>query len=248
MKIRLYTLPNFITLCGLLCGSFAAVAALVYGDLALAFWLLVAAVVFDFFDGFTARLLKIDSEVGVQLDSLADMVSSGFLPAAVLYVLYRDAESAWAWSEGVQRAGGLLLFAVAAFSALRLARFNVDTTQGSEFRGLPTPACSLFFASAGMLVQREGIALPREVLVAAALVMSWLLVSPIRMFALKFHGFGWRGNRLRYLFIGGSIVLLAVLRVWAVPAIIVLYILVSTVRWMACRGKLASAATASECS
>lgn len=244
MKIRLFTLPNLITLCGLLCGSFAIVATLVFNDLTSAFWLLAAAVVFDFLDGFTARLLRCGSEVGVQLDSLSDMVSSGFLPAAVLYVLYRDAASVWTWGEGLQIAGGYVLFVVTVFSALRLAKFNVDTTQSTEFCGLPTPACSLFFVSLGMLVQSEGIAVPREALVGAALIMSWLLISPIRMFALKFHGFGWRGNGLRYAFIALSIALLALLRVWAVPSIIVLYILISVVRSLACRNKCTPAADA----
>lgn len=234
MQIRLYTLPNLVTLCGLLSGAAAVVAAMAWGDLTLAFWLLAAAVVFDFLDGFTARLTGCASPVGVQLDSLADMVSSGFLPAAVLYVLWQDAGSVWSWSAVSPRTAGLCVFVVAAFSALRLARFNVDTTQTSEFRGLPTPACSLFFVSAGMLVRQEGIDVPREALLAAALLFSWLLVSPIRMFALKFHGFGWRGNGLRYLFIAACAVLLIALQVRAVPLIIVLYIVVSTVRWLSC--------------
>ena len=90
MKIRLFTIPNLLTLASLLCGSFAVVSALVYGDLALAFWLTIAAGVFDYSDGFVARLLKCPSAIGVQLDSLSDMVSFGFAPSAVLFVLWNN--------------------------------------------------------------------------------------------------------------------------------------------------------------
>ena len=120
MKIRLFTIPNLLTLASLLCGSFAVVSALVYGDLALAFWLTIAAGVFDYSDGFVARLLKCPSAIGVQLDSLSDMVSFGFAPSAVLFVLWNNSlpADAEAW---LRYGGSALCFAVAAFSALRLA-------------------------------------------------------------------------------------------------------------------------------
>ena len=123
MKIRLFTIPNLLTLASLLCGSFAVVSALVYGDLALAFWLTIAAGVFDYSDGFVARLLKCPSAIGVQLDSLSDMVSFGFAPSAVLFVLWNNSlpADAEAW---LRYGGSALCFAVAAFSALRLAKFN----------------------------------------------------------------------------------------------------------------------------
>ena len=119
MKIKLFTIPNLLTLSSLLCGSFAAVSALVYHDLELTFWLTVAAGVFDYCDGFAARLLKCPSAIGVQLDSLSDMVSFGFVPASVLFVLWNDALAAdvepW-----MRYGGSVLCFVVAAFSALRL--------------------------------------------------------------------------------------------------------------------------------
>ncbi len=155
MKIRLFTIPNLLTLASLLCGSFAVVSALVYGDLALAFWLTIAAGVFDYSDGFVARLLKCPSAIGVQLDSLSDMVSFGFAPSAVLFVLWNNSlpADAEAW---LRYGGSALCFAVAAFSALRLAKFNIDETQHTEFCGLPTPANALFFVSLGWIKVKTG--------------------------------------------------------------------------------------------
>ena len=114
MKIKLFTIPNLLTLSSLLCGSFAAVSALVYHDLELAFWLTVAAGVFDYCDGFAARLLKCPSAIGVQLDSLSDMVSFGFVPASVLFVLWNDALAADA-EPWMRYGGSVLCFVVAAF-------------------------------------------------------------------------------------------------------------------------------------
>lgn len=234
MKIRLFTIPNLLTLSNLLCGSFAALSALTYGNLSLAFGLIVLAAVFDFFDGFAARLLHQSSPIGLQLDSLADDITFGFAPAAVLYTLYGRAtalvlpDAAWI---------GLLVFLFAACAALRLARFNIDDTQRDEFLGLPSPAAALFCASLGWIAERYGIAFSREAVLAAALVMAVLMLVGVRMFALKFHGFGWRGNELRY----GFILLTAALLLWlggvAVPFIILLYIVISLVRSAVCRRK-----------
>lgn len=229
MKIKLFTIPNLLTLSNLLCGSFGVVAALVHGNLVWAFWFMVIAAVFDFFDGFVARLLRCPSPIGTELDSLADMVSFGLLPAAVVYVLFSGALPADAplW---VRYGGIFVCFALAAFSALRLAKFNIDETQHSEFCGLPTPANALFFASLGLIQATTGFATGCWVILFVP-AMGWLMISPVRMFALKFRGFGWRGNELRYLFLAISILLIAILRVWSIPVIIALYILISSVRW-----------------
>lgn len=235
MKIRLFTIPNLLTLSNLLCGSFAAVAALRYDNLEIAFWLIVLAAVFDFFDGFVARLLHQSGPLGVQLDSLADDVTFGFAPAAVLFSLYGRSQSLWLPDETCY---GLIVFFFAACAALRLAKFNIDDTQRAEFCGLPSPAAALFCASLGLLtsygqvVSGAWLALPREVILAVAIVMGLLMVSPVRMFALKFHGFGWRGNEIRYGFILASILLIVLLQVVAVPVIILLYVLVSLIRWL----------------
>lgn len=235
MQIKFFTIPNLLTLSNLLCGSFAVVSALVYGNLEWAFWLMIAAAVFDFFDGFVARLLKCASPIGVQLDSLADMISFSFLPAAIVFVLFDNSlpgdAPLWMFYGGV-----FVCFLLAAFSALRLAKFNIDETQHAEFCGLPTPANALFFASLGLISARTGSDFGCYLLLLIP-VMSWLMISPVRMFALKFQGFGWQGNQIRYTFLALSIVLIAVLRIYSIPAIIVLYILISAVRWSMLRTK-----------
>ena len=228
MKIKFFTRPNLLTLSNLLCGSVAAVAALVWGNLTLAFGLMILAAVFDFFDGFTARLLDQSSPIGLQLDSLADDITFGFAPAAAMYVLYQRMPGVWL-PEG---ALGLIVFAFTAFTALRLAKFNIDDTQRTEFCGLPSPAAGLFCASLGLLHAEGMLSLPYEAVLLAAAATAWLMISPIRMFALKFHGFGWRGNRLRYLFLGACVVLILTLGAYAIPAIFVLYVVVSLVRWL----------------
>lgn len=232
MKIKLFTIPNLLTLSNLLCGAFAAVAALVWDDLTLAFWLVVAAAVFDFFDGFVARLIGQASPIGVELDSLADDISFGFAPAAVLYVLFGRMTGLWITSDYA----GLAVFVFAAFAALRLAKFNIDDTQHTEFCGLPTPAATLFCVSLGLLAETRALTMPREAVLAVAVVLSLLMISPLRMFALKFRGFGWKENRVRYSFIAGSALLVVLLGSYSIPAIIVLYLMISLVRALFCKG------------
>ena len=228
MKIKLFTIPNLLTLSNLFCGSAAVVSALVWGDLKLAFGLMVLAAVFDFFDGFAARLLNQSSPIGLQLDSLADDISFGLAPAAIMYSLYQWMPGIWL-PEGYP---GLVVFVFTACAALRLAKFNIDDTQRTEFCGLPSPAAGLFCASLGLLHAEGMLSLPYEAVLLAAAATAWLMISPIRMFALKFHGFGWTGNRLRYLFLGACVVLILTLGAYAIPAIFVLYVVVSLVRWL----------------
>lgn len=231
MQFKLFTIPNLLTLSNLLCGALGAVAALVRGNLTLAFWLMVGSAVFDFFDGLVARWLGQSGRLGVELDSLADDISFGFLPAAILFVLFGRMPGA-AWLPGWS---GLLLFVYAAFASLRLAKFNVDDTQHTEFCGLPSPGAALFCASLGLLAEQHGLLLPREAVLAVGLVVGLLMISPVRMFSFKFQGLGWQGNELRYSFAGFSVVLLAALGCRAVPLIIAAYVLVSSVRWFLCR-------------
>lgn len=232
MKIRLFTIPNMLTLGNLLCGSAAVVALLSSGDYRLALWLMIASAVCDFFDGFAARLLKSSSPLGVQLDSLADMVSFGLVPSVALFCLYDTLPYAVEMPDNVSEILRYVMFIIVAFSALRLAKFNIDESQHTEFCGLPTPANGLFCLSLAMLVAEGDIALSREVLLLVAVVMAWLLISPIRMFALKFKGFGWQGNELRYIFLLLCVVIIALFTRYAVPAIILLYIVISAIRWV----------------
>ncbi len=233
MQIRLFTIPNFLTLGNLVCGACAAITLLTSGDFRLALWLVVAAAVFDFLDGFAARLLKSVSAIGVELDSLADMVSFGLVPSLAMWSLYDMVPAAGILPEGVAEYGRYLTLIIVAFSALRLAKFNVDDTQHSEFCGLPTPANGLFCLSVGLLATAGDLALCKEVVMVIAIVMASLLISPIRMFALKFKGFGWRGNELRYSFILLSVAIIALFTRYAIPTIIIIYVALSFVRWVA---------------
>ena len=221
MKIRLFTLPNILTLCNLLCGAIAATLALTLGELQAAFWLIVAAAVFDFLDGLVARLTRCYSEIGKELDSLADVISFGFAPSAILLCIFQAAGGTEWW--------GYAVFVVAAFSALRLAKFNIDPSQSDSFVGLPTPAAALFIAASGHIFAGGSYAVqPASVLIIAGCI-CYFLVSPIRMFALKFHSYGLRGNELRYGFALLSLVALAVWQITAVPFIILAYICVSVI-------------------
>ena len=226
MKIRLFTIPNMLTLGNLICGSSAVVALLMHADFELAFWLVVASAVFDFFDGFAARLLKSVSAIGVELDSLADMVSFGLTPSVAMFCLWDVAPSSDlpSWMR-------YLTLTIVAFSALRLAKFNIDDTQTTEFCGLPTPANGLFCLSLAMLMAAGSISLPQWAILTISIGMAYMLISPIRMFALKFKGFGWQGNEIRYSFLALCAVLIAAFTRYAVPAIILLYIIISAIRW-----------------
>ena len=230
MRIKLFTIPNLLTLSNLLCGALGAVAALSRGNLTAAFGFMAAAAVFDFFDGFAARLLRQEGPIGGELDSLADDISFGFLPAAVLYVLYGRSAGGllpeWA---------GFLVFVFAACAALRLAKFNIDDSQHTEFCGLPSPAAALFCASLGLLAERYGLAVSREAVVLAAWSVGALMVSPVRMFALKFSHYRFAGNEIRYVFLAASLVALCLWGVAAVPFVFIAYIAVSVVRHIASR-------------
>lgn len=232
MKIRLFTIPNMITLANLMSGAIAVIAILQYHNYTLAMGLVVLAAVFDFLDGFVARLLKQQSPLGVQLDSLADDVTFGLVPALVMFDMYNRSTSYYGCECGVMGYLGYVTLIIAAFSVLRLAKFNIDTTQSTEFSGLPTPANALLLLSVAMLAQRGDIALYQEHILLLSVAMSFLLISPIRMFALKFKGFGWQGNELRYLFILASALIIAFVPLYSVAIIITLYIVVSTVKWL----------------
>ena len=231
MKLRLFTFPNILTLCNLLSGCAAVIFALCINDLEQAFWCVLVAAVFDFLDGFAARLMEVSSPVGKELDSLADMVSSGVAPTAVMLTLAWQAGSSW-WAADTGGPWSWIVLLLAVGTALRLAKFNIDDTQRTEFCGLPSPAAGLFCASLGLLHAEGMLSLPYEAVLLAAAATAWLMISPIRMFALKFHGFGWTGNRLRYLFLGACVVLILTLGAYAIPAIFVLYVVVSLVRWL----------------
>ena len=232
MKIRLFTVPNMITLANLLAGAVAVIITLQYHNYTFAMGLVVLAAIFDFLDGFVARLLGQQSPLGVQLDSLADDVTFGLVPAVVMFDMYNHSESYYGCVSPAMEYMGYLTLIIAAFSVLRLAKFNIDTTQTTEFSGLPTPANALLLLSVAMLVERGCLTICQEHILVLSVAMSLLLISPIRMFALKFKGFGWRGNQLRYIFILVSLCVVVLAPIYSVTIIIALYIVISTIKWL----------------
>ena len=236
MKIKLFTAPNIITLANLLCGCGSIVASLVLGDFTLAFLFVVASAVCDFFDGFTARLLKQYSDIGVQLDSLADMVSFGVAPSAVMYAFAaQGGATLFGLSEGVVAALTFVPFIMAAFSALRLAKFNIDDTQHDSFSGLPTPANAIFCLSFVYAAVEKGIVVEVEWVALISVVMAALLVSPIRMFSFKLKSLSWAANKSQYIFLALALVAFFTLGIYSVPTIIVLYVVISTIGWLFCK-------------
>ena len=236
MKIKLFTVPNIITLANLLCGCSSIVASLVLGDFTLAFLFVVASAVCDFFDGFTARLLKQYSDIGVQLDSLADMVSFGVAPSAVMYAFAaQGGATLFGLSEGVVAALTFVPFIMAAFSALRLAKFNIDDTQHDSFSGLPTPANAIFCLSFVYAAVEKGIVVEVEWVALISVVMAALLVSPIRMFSFKLKNLSWAANKSQYIFLALALVAFFTLGIYSVPTIIVLYVVISTIGWLFCK-------------
>jgi CDP-diacylglycerol---serine O-phosphatidyltransferase len=213
------SIPNFLTCCNLVCGCFGIVACLEGWSTPAAYFVWAAAM-FDFFDGFAARWLKVSSPIGKELDSLADVVSFGLLPSMVMYKMIGATTSIY-WLPYIG-------FMIAVFSALRLAIFNVDETQSDSFKGLNTPSNTLFITSLPLISHRVGPWLFQDfVLVTITIVFSLLMVSNLRFFAFKFKSFGWADNQLRFTFVALSVLLIAFFQVGAIPLIILFYILAS---------------------
>lgn len=226
MKIKYFTLPNLLTLCNLACGVLATVCAVASIwdatiSLKIPLLLILASAVFDFLDGFAARLTGQYSELGVQLDSLADMVSFGVTPSLVLVAMYCSAEGiGWWW---------LICLLVALCSALRLARFNIDPEQKESFIGLPTPALAIAVGSLAWAVEEGALTLSPSIILAISLVGAWLLISPLRMFSFKFKSFAIRDNAVRFGFLALALTMLIVGGPSALWCVIVAYILLSLI-------------------
>jgi CDP-diacylglycerol---serine O-phosphatidyltransferase len=212
-------LPNALTCANLLCGCMGIIAVFRFPELPAA-WFIWAAATFDFLDGFAARIFKVSSAIGKELDSLADVVSFGVLPALIMFHLIEQNTST------TVLAYAALLIAI--FSALRLAIFNVDTTQTDSFRGLPTPANALFISALPLLSGEYFTWIYTDlILLAITLIFSVLLVSNVRLMAIKFKSFGWAANKIKYLFLLAALLLLVFFNFEAIPLIILLYILLS---------------------
>lgn len=225
-------LPNVITCLNLFCGCLALYFA--FNDqLQYAAYLIGIAALFDFMDGMLARVLKAYSEIGKQLDSLADMVSFGAVPGAIMFALLSQTEaSVLGIPADVLPFFGFL---ITIFSALRLAKFNIDTRQAESFIGVPTPACSMFIGSLPLILATSGnlygnIILNPYFLLVVTVVFSYLLVAELPLFALKFKNLTWKDNAMRFIFLGISVILLALVKFAAIPLIIVLYVLLSIIK------------------
>lgn len=224
-KIRLFTIPNIITGLNLLSGCFSCLYAF-EGQFQIALFFIVLSAVFDFFDGMVARLLHSSSVIGKELDSLADDISFGLAPSIIVFSWMKSLNYLGFW-ESCSEYMPYIAFLIAIMSAFRLAKFNIDDRQTSSFIGLPVPANALFWA--GLVVGAEEYQLAvNPLLVAVAVVLfSWLLVSEIPMFSLKFKNLSLKDNGLQFLFLLICIPLLLFLKFAGIPAIIGLYIILS---------------------
>ena len=230
-------IPNFITLLNLFSGCVAVVFA-VLNKLEVAAIFVFLGIFFDFLDGLAARLLNVQSEIGVQLDSLADMVTSGVVPGIIMFQLLNMSQPS-GWNVGFFGSDLTLLpffgFLITLASAYRLAKFNIDENQVSSFIGLPTPANTLLILSLPLILLYHSndtlntVILNQWFLLAITILSAILLNAKIELFALKFKNWSFKGNEVRYLFLIGSLVLLLTLKFLAVPAIIIIYILLSAV-------------------
>ena len=220
-------IPNAITCCNLICGCIATCFAF-SGQPALALLFIVLGAVFDFFDGMTARLLGVSSPIGKELDSLADDVTFGVAPSTMIFYELGVMDYP-ALLEPLRPVLPYVAFVMAAFSALRLAKFNLDERQAMGFIGLPTPANALFWGSIMTGATRfiESSPWMSVAVVVMVFVSSWLLVSEIPMFALKFKTWGWKGNEVRYLFIISCVPLLAFFGITGIAIIIAWYVVLS---------------------
>ncbi len=218
-------IPNTITCLNLISGCIATYWAF-QGDYQLALLFIIIGAVFDFFDGMTARLLHVSSPIGKELDSLADDITFGFAPSAIVFSFLSPLTS------HISPLIPYLAFVMAAFSALRLAKFNLDERQALGFIGLPTPANALFWGSLVVGLEGSGSFVAANNWWAILLLMffsCYLLVSEIPMFALKFKTWGWKGNEIKYIFLITCIPLLLLLGVSGIAAIIAWYIILSVV-------------------
>lgn len=212
------------------------------------------ACVFDFLDGLLARSLNVHSEIGKQLDSLADMVSFGVVPGVIIWKLLRTSYFQDLYIESnyddsilkqLYHHGHIInqkfffplfAFIITIFSAIRLAKFNLDTRQIDSFIGLPTPANTIFISSLALILNLNStsetikqLIINPYFLISLSIISSFLLVAPLPLFALKFKNFSWADNKVRYIFLAFALVLLVVFQLAGIPLIIILYILLSVI-------------------
>ncbi|MDQ1332441.1 MAG: CDP-diacylglycerol---serine O-phosphatidyltransferase [Bacteroidota bacterium] len=232
-------IPNFITSLNLASG-FVAILYAATGELVTASWLILAAMIFDFFDGFSARLLNAYSETGKELDSLADVVSFGVAPAVIIYMLLGNGTGLI--DRGIHDSGSLkrvlILISPALMpvcAALRLAIFNIDETQKTSFKGLPTPANALAVISVVIAGHYSDLSIitsftdSKLLLLIFTVILSLLMVSRIPLLSLKTKHLRFKGNEGRYILVSMVVLTLVMLGTGAAPLIIPIYITASLI-------------------
>jgi CDP-diacylglycerol--serine O-phosphatidyltransferase len=247
MALKKY-IPNLLTLLNLLSGTIAVYFA-VKEELVIAACFVFLGILFDFFDGFAARILKVQGELGKQLDSLADVVTSGVVPGIVLFQLISKSVENKSWENAVNsvlKTGNEHYFTSTFFvsligllftmgAAYRLAKFNIDVRQTSSFIGLPTPAAALVVLSLPLILNYSGNEMVSGliqnvwILIGLAILLCYLMNAEIPLFSLKFKDYSWKKNKIKYLFIILTAILSAVFQFIAIPLVILLYVLLSTV-------------------
>jgi CDP-diacylglycerol---serine O-phosphatidyltransferase len=237
-------IPNALTLLNLFCGSIAVIFVL-NDDFVTASFFVFLGIFFDFFDGLAARKLNVQSELGLQLDSLADMVTCGLVPGLIMYKLlalvvfdyptweHHTTTSTMVWFGGKVILIPLIGLFITLASAYRLAKFNLDEDQQTYFKGLPTPANALFIISLPLIMEFQNndymnaIILNKWFLIIITLVSCYMLNSGIKLFALKFKNWNFKSNATRYIFIFLCALFIIVLQFAAIPIIILTYIAMS---------------------
>ena len=240
-------IPNLFTLLNLLSGMIAVLMA-VSDKLVEAAFFVFLGIFFDFFDGFFARKFNVQGELGKQLDSLADVVTSGVVPGIVMFQLMLLAGTGKMFMELSSETGSwqgyyqtlyyfipFTGFVITLASAFRLANFNIDVRQSSSFIGLPTPAMSIFIVSLPLILMYSENSFFIEmlgniyVLIGITIGGSYLMNAEIPLFALKFKNYKWKGNEMKYVFLAATIGMLVTLKTVAVPLTIILYIILSMI-------------------
>lgn len=222
-------IPNFITCLNLLSGCIGILLVL-KGDYLSAFYCVIASGIFDFFDGFVARILHVKSLIGKELDSLADVISFGLQPAMLMYMLLKDVTT-HAYLPYVG-------FLIAIFSALRLAKFNIDERQTSDFIGVNTPMNTFLIFSIPFIGEiYPNLIYSTYTLIAISVITSLLLVSELKLFSMKLSSLAWRDNKFKYIFLLTSLLLILIFKLIAVPVIFILYLVFSYLHFASEKGK-----------
>ena len=235
-------IPNFIILLNLFSGCIAIIFAS-QGQLSLASFFVILGIFFDFFDGLAARWLNVRSELGLQLDSLADMVTSGVAPGFIMFQLLSKLDSS---HHGVRTVYDIhtieitsylpfIGFLITLAAAYRLAKFNIDSNQTTSFIGLPTPANALLIISIPLILDYQtservtAVILTHWFLISITLLGAFLMNANLKLFALKFKSFNLKGNEIRYIFLLLSLILILTTKFIALPLIILIYIIISVI-------------------